>query len=343
MEAIWYGVITILLGTYMLLDGYDLGAGIAYIFYANNEEEKKKVAKSIHSVWDANEIWLLAFLVINYLVFPKYFTTLSDYFGGFFLLFFVFLLIKTLVFNLIYVFKDKPILKKMMGYLFGLLNLILVVFISLIFANILRGVFLSDKAQPLHFVSKHFSPFSDYVGLFDWFTILVSTLIFVGVMIHGLVWVILKNSGSYVRELKKIVQRLAFLELILIVVFLVSWYFLHPEIFDNYMTMPLLFIAPILAIFSLFGLMGVRTYQSNNKGFILSTNLIIFSWISVISAMFPRFFMSLNEQQLTAYNVGFDEPDRYYFKWWVFIIAIFLLGYSVIIHKYSKGKGENKH
>ena len=343
MEAIWYGVITILLGTYMLLDGYDLGAGITYIFYANNEEEKNKVEKSVRSVWDANEIWLLAFLIINYLVFPKYFTTLSEYFGGFFLLFFVFLLIKTLVFNLIYVFNEKPVLKRFMGYLFGLLNLVLVIFISLIFANILRGVFLSDNAQSLHFVSKHFSSFSDYVGLFDWFTVLVSILFFVGVMIHGLVWVILKNSGAYARTLKKIVQRLAFIELILVIVFLVSWYFLHPEIFDNYLTMPLLFIFPILAIISLFGLMGIRTYQGNYKGFILSTNLIIFSWISIVVAMFPRFIMSLNKQQLTAYNVGFDEPDRYYFKWWVFIIAVFLLGYSIIIHKYSKGKGEKKH
>ncbi len=342
MEAIWYGVITILLGTYMLLDGYDLGAGIAYLFYANNEEEKQKVAKSIHSIWDANEIWLLSFLVIDYLVFPKHFTILSDYFGGFFLLFFVFLLVKTLIFNLLYVFKDKPVLKKWLGYFFGLLNIILVVFISLIFANIIRGVFVSDKSQILHFVSKHFSPFSDYAGLFDWFTILLSTVIFVGVMIHGLVWVILKNSGAFNRKLKKIVQRLAFLELILIVVFLVAWQFLHPEIFDNYMTMPLLFVFPVLAFLSLFGLMGIRTYPGENKGFILSTNLIVFSWISVIVAMFPRFIMSLNDKQLTAYNVGFDEPDRYYFKWWVFIIAIFLLAYSVVIHKYSKGKGEKK-
>jgi cytochrome d ubiquinol oxidase subunit II len=337
MEAIWYGVITILLGTYVLLDGYDLGAGIAYILYANNDEEKEKVVKSIRSVWDANEIWLLAFLVINYVVFPKYFTIFSTHFGGFFLLFFIFLLIKTLFFNLLSVFKNKPILKNWTGYFFGLLNFVLAIFISLIFANILRGVFLYDKSQSLHFVSKHFSPFSDYVGLFDWFTVIVSVLTFVGIMIHGLVWVILKNSGAYTRKLKKIVQSLALLELILIIAFLISWYFLHPDIFDNYLTMPLLFIFPVLAFVSLFGLIGVRTYQGNNKGFILSTNLIIFSWISIVVAMFPRFIMSLNEQKLTAYNVDFDKPDRYYFEWWVFIIAIFLLVYSIIIHKYSKG------
>ncbi len=337
MEPIWYGILAVLIGTYVLLDGYDLGAGMVYLFVADNEEEKEKILASIRSVWDANEVWLLAFVGIVSVIFPVYSQTLFDNFGGYILLFFLFLLLKTIAFNLMTIFKDKPQIKNIFGYIFGFINMMLVVFISLIFANILRGIFVANKEVHIRFVSQHFSPFSDKVGLFDWFTILAATVIFVGIFIHGLGWIVLKNKGAFNRKLKKLIQRLSFFELILIGLFLVAWYFLHSEVFNNYWSYPFLFIFPVMAFISLFGLMGVRTYPGENKAFLLSTNLIIFSWLSVIAALYPRFILSLDQAELTAFNAGFDNPERFFIKWWILAIGILLLGYSIVVHKYMKG------
>ncbi len=338
MEAIWYIILTILIGTYILLDGYDLGAGTSYLFFADTDEEKEKTLKSIRSIWDANEVWLLAFVGIVFIVFPKYAKVLFNNFGGYIMLFFLFLLFKTIAFNLMVVFKNRPKLKNIFGYIFGFINMMLVVFISLIFANILRGIFVSKTESHIRFVSQYFSPFGQKPGLFDWFTILAGSMIFIGIMIHGLGWIILKNRGAFNRKLKKIIQRLSFIELILTVVFIVTWYFLHPDIFHNYWTLPFLFIFPVLVFISLFGLMGIRTYQRENKAFILSTNLIIFSWISIIISIYPRFILSLDQTELTAFNAGFDNPERFFIKWWILAVGLLLLGYSIIVHKYMKGE-----
>jgi len=338
MEVIWYGILSILMGTYVLLDGYDIGAGITYLLFTDTEEEKEKVLNSIRSIWDANEVWLIAFVGLASVYFPVYTDVLFYHFGGYILLFFLFLLLKVLVFNLILVFRDKPMVKKYLGYVFGFLNLMLLIFISLIFANILRGLFLENTGERIRFVGKLFSPFTDKPGFFDWFTLLTTAMIFIGILIHGLGWVVLKNKGAFNRKLKKIIQRLSFFELILIVLFLTAWYFIHPGVFGNYWTYPFLFVFPVLAISSLFGLWGIRSYPGENKAFILSTNLIIFSWISMMIAIYPNFIMPLGEAKLTAFNTGFDNPDRFFIEWWLLTIGILLLGYSVVVHKYMKGK-----
>ena len=338
MEAIWYGILSVLIGTYILLDGYDLGAGVVYLFFADSDDERQKVLKSIRSIWDANEVWLIAFVGLASVVFPVYSQALFDNFGGYILLFFLFLLLKTISFNLMLVYKNKSLIYRILGYIFGFINTMLVVFISLIFANILRGIFAADTGGHIRFVSKHFSPFSDKAGLFDWFTLLTGAVIFIGILIHGLGWVVLKNSGAFNRKLKKTIQRLAFLELILLLLFLISWYFLHPGIIGNYWSYPFLFVFPVLAFIALSGLIGIRTYPGENKAFILSTNLIIFSWISVMIAIYPNFIMSLDGTRLTAFNAGFDNPERFYIKWWILTIGILLLGYSIVIHKYIKGE-----
>ncbi len=43
METIWYIILIILIGTYVLLDGYDLGTGISYLFFAPRIKKKKKL------------------------------------------------------------------------------------------------------------------------------------------------------------------------------------------------------------------------------------------------------------------------------------------------------------
>ena len=341
METIWYVILAILIGTYVVLDGYDFGAGMAYLFFSDNDEERSKIANSIRSIWDANETWLIGFIGLLSIVFPTYFKILFADFGGYILLFILFLLLKTISFNLMIVFKDKKNTLHIAGLVFGFLNTMLIVFISIIFANILRGIFVGQTDPSVTFVSKNFSPFSDQVGLFDWFTILGASAIFVGIMLHGLGWIILKNTGAFNRKLKKRVQVWAFIELILLVVLLVALYFLHPDSLNNYLTYPFLFIFPIMSFISLFGLMGIRTYQGENKAFILTTNMIIFSWISAFIALYPKFIFSLNSKQLTIFTTEFDNPERFYVKWWILGIGLILLIYSILVHKYSKGEQRN--
>jgi len=338
MEVFWYILLFVLLGTYILLDGYDLGTGVVYLFFADSIEEKKKTIKSIRSVWDANEVWIFSFIFILYIVFPKFSLNIFNVFGGYILLFILFMLLKTIAFNLMLTFENKKY-KDLFGFLFGFFSMMMIVFISVILSNIIRGIY-PDNEKELLFISQSFSPFTENTGILDWFTILSSALIFIAVLIHGLVWVILKNKGIYNKKLKLRVQALATLLIILSIAFSVSWYYLHPTIYNNYFKIPVLFIFPTMYLFSLSGLIGIRTYQGENKGFILSTNMIIFGLISVFIAAYPNLSLSLSDEKMTIFNTEFYNPKKFYLQGWVIGLALVFLIYSILIHKYNKGKIE---
>jgi cytochrome d ubiquinol oxidase subunit II len=74
-----------LLAAYLLLDGFDLGAGIISLF-TKSEDNRRKALYAIWPVWNANEVWILAAFVLLFAAFPLVFTTLlSSLYAGFFL------------------------------------------------------------------------------------------------------------------------------------------------------------------------------------------------------------------------------------------------------------------
>ena len=55
LQFTWFSIIGIALALYAILDGFDLGAGILYIF-SGSEEERMTIRNSIGPVWDGNEV-----------------------------------------------------------------------------------------------------------------------------------------------------------------------------------------------------------------------------------------------------------------------------------------------
>src|SRR2546425_12178161 len=60
MGTLWFCLVALMIAIYVLLDGFDLGAGAIHLFVAKTDEERRQVLASIGPVWDGNEVWLLA-------------------------------------------------------------------------------------------------------------------------------------------------------------------------------------------------------------------------------------------------------------------------------------------
>jgi len=60
MGTLWFWIVVFMLTAYVILDGFDLGVGIIYLFVARTEPERAQALRSIGPVWDGNEVWLLA-------------------------------------------------------------------------------------------------------------------------------------------------------------------------------------------------------------------------------------------------------------------------------------------
>jgi len=60
MASLWFWIVAVMITTYVVLDGFDLGAGAIYLFAAKTNDERRRVLRAIGPVWDGNEVWLLA-------------------------------------------------------------------------------------------------------------------------------------------------------------------------------------------------------------------------------------------------------------------------------------------
>ncbi len=71
-----------MIATYVVLDGFDLGAGAIYLIAAKTNDERRRVLRAIGPVWDGNETWLIAAGGTLYFAFPRLY---ASSFSGFYL------------------------------------------------------------------------------------------------------------------------------------------------------------------------------------------------------------------------------------------------------------------
>src|SRR5512142_3417689 len=82
MELLWFILVALMLVAYVVMDGFDIGAGIVHLFVAHTNRERQMVLRAIGPVWDGNEVWLLAAGGTLYFAFPLLY---ASSFSGFYL------------------------------------------------------------------------------------------------------------------------------------------------------------------------------------------------------------------------------------------------------------------
>src|SRR5579863_2920760 len=82
MQTLWFILVAAMLSMYVLLDGFDLGAGVIHLFAARTDEERRLILSAIGPVWDGNEVWLIAAGGTLFFTFPVLY---AASFSGFYL------------------------------------------------------------------------------------------------------------------------------------------------------------------------------------------------------------------------------------------------------------------
>src|ERR1700744_5913642 len=82
MASAWYLIVALMVVAYVVLDGFDLGAGAIHLIVGKTDAERASVIRAIGPVWDGNEVWLLAARGTLYFAFPLLY---ASSFQGFYL------------------------------------------------------------------------------------------------------------------------------------------------------------------------------------------------------------------------------------------------------------------
>lgn len=352
MELFWYIVLVVMLAVYVILDGYDFGAGIVHLFFAKKEDDKKAIIKAIGPFWDANEVWLIAAGGLLFFAFP---TLYASSFSGFYLpliMILWFLIFRAIGLELRGQIKNK-IWEAIWDKAFGLASLFLALFFGVALGNVVRGVNLGNvvdgaSTQEAHYFflplwNPEFSPQSEQLGVIDWFTLLLGVIAVVSLTIHGANWIIFKTNSTINEKLKNIVFKLSFVLLALVILSLTIWHIIEPKPFHNFIKYPLLWILPLITFIGLFGLFRVKKYQKHGTGFLFSSLFLLGGLASTVASIFPKVLPSTNSinPDLTIYNVAAHEYGLSVGLYW-FLIAAPLVGvYFFIQYKVFSGKTDN--
>ncbi|PKV50548.1 cytochrome bd-I ubiquinol oxidase subunit 2 apoprotein [Aquimarina sp. MAR_2010_214] len=349
MELFWYIVLVTMLAVYVILDGYDFGAGIIHLFFAKSEKDKKAITNAIGPFWDANEVWLIAVGGVLFFAFP---TLYASSFSGFYLP--LIMILWLLIFRAIGLELRGQIHNKIWESIwdkaFGISSLLLALFFGVALGNIVRGVNLGNVVKGVSTQEAHYfflplwnptlSPQAEELGVIDWFTLLLGVIGVIVLTIHGANWIIFKTNSNINEKLKKVVFNLNFVLVALVVTSLFVWHIIEPQPFHNFFDMPWLWFFPLLALVGLLGLFKVRTFKKDGFGFLFSSLFLFGGLMSTVASIYPKVLPSTNSvnPSLTIHNVAADAYGLGVGVIWFIIAAILVTVYMIIQYRVFKGK-----
>ncbi len=145
MGTLWFWIVAVMLVAYVVLDGFDIGVGIVYLFVARTEEERQQAMRSIGPFWDGNEVWLLAAGGTLFFAFPLLY---ASAFSGFYLplMIVLWLLILRALSIELRGHSAEPLWRTFFDALFTFSSSLLAIFYGAALANVVRGVPIGPDA-----------------------------------------------------------------------------------------------------------------------------------------------------------------------------------------------------
>src|ERR1035438_4229862 len=169
METLWFCLVALLIVAYVVLDGFDLGAGAIHLLVAKTNDERKAVLESIAPFFDGNEVWLLAAGGTLYFAFPVLY---ASSFQGFYLplMIVLWLLILRGLSLEMRSHVDVDLWKHFADAVFALSSSLLAIFFGAALGNVIRGVPLNADGYFFLPLWTNFTPQHD-AGILDWYTV----------------------------------------------------------------------------------------------------------------------------------------------------------------------------
>jgi cytochrome d ubiquinol oxidase subunit II len=337
MATLWFCIIAVMLAAYVVLDGFDIGAGIIHLFAARTDNDRRKILRSIGPVWDGNEVWLLAAGGTLYFAFPQLY---ASSFSGFYLpLMIVLWLLMLRAISLEFrSHLGETVWKQFLDAVFAFSSILLAIFYGAALGNVVRGVPLGADHYfflPL-FTNWRVGP---NPGILDWYTIMSGVLALVALAAHGAHYVALKTDGDLNARCRKIASILSPTVLALTLLSLFATLAIRPELLANYRLAPLGYIIP-LGVFLSVAAMIAYGRRNNDKGaFLASSAYIVFMLVGAAFSLYPVILPATNPSlSLTIDNsVTSQYAMKVALAWWSFgtVIAV---GYFVFIYRMFRGK-----
>jgi cytochrome bd ubiquinol oxidase subunit II len=338
VETAWFIFVALMIAVYVLLDGFDLGAGAIHPFAARDEMERRTIIRAIGPVWDGNEVWLIAAGGTLFFAFPVLY---ASSFSGFYLPLIIvlwLLMIRGLSIELRGHVHD-PLWASFWDAMFFLGSTLLAVFYGAALGNVVRGVPLNESGYFFQPLWTDFSPFSKTPGILDWYTVLIGLLALTTLVVHGSNFVAVKTDGELNARSRRISRLFAYATAALTLLATPATFWISPELLRSFNERPYGYVLPLVAIAGLIGVVLFNFRDNERAAFLSSGAYIIGMLTSTVFALYPNVLPAVDPaNSLTIHNASASQYGMTVGLVWWSIGMVLAVIYFIVIYRLFRGK-----
>ncbi|GHP01007.1 cytochrome oxidase d subunit II [Reticulibacter mediterranei] len=341
MPTLWFILVAFMLTMYVVLDGFDLGAGAINLFAARSDKERRLILRAIGPVWDGNEVWLIAAGGTLFFSFPLLY---ASSFSGFYLPLMIVLWLLMLRGIAIELRSriPSPIWCSFWDAVFFLGSSLLSVFLGAALGNVIRGVPLAkDATFFLPLWTDFLNPRSPTPGILDWYTVLVGLMAVSTLVLHGANYIAVKTLDALHDQAQQIARWAWVATVLLSILATLATFFIQPLVYASFTQRPWGVIFPLLALAGLVGSF-VFHQRGNDLWALFSSGAFIVGMLaSAAFSLYPNVLPAINPaNSLTVINASASEYGQTVgLVWWIIGIVLasiyFIFTYRIFWGKVS--------
>lgn len=306
LALVWFFLIAGLWTAYLVLEGFDFGVGMLMSLLprgdaAHREKERRVLVNSIGPVWDGNEVWLITAGAATFAVFPEWYATL---FSGFYLPLLA-ILVALIVRGVAFEYRGKiadAVWARRCDIAIQVGSWVPAILWGVTFANLVRGVELSDTYQYVGGFWALLNPFALVGGL--------TTLVLF--LLHGAVFVALKTDG----EIRARARRFAGVLAVVALVVAGGWAVWAQVAFSPAWT----WVVVAVAALALVGVLVTNRAGREGYAFTLSAVTIVAAVVLIFGSMFPDVMPGLDGGTSLSIAAAASTPYTLTVVTWVAVV-----------------------
>ena len=338
MIEVWYAILSFMLVMFVVLEGFDIGAGLLQSVVGKTEQERRTVIAAIGPLWSWHEVWLVGFGGTLMLAFPK---ILAVSFAGFYLAFF--LLLWSLILRGVSIEVSghitDPMWRAAWHFVFVASNLLLAILIGAALGNVVRGVPLDASGQFALAFFTNFSPYGN-VGILDWYTVSVAVFILAAFAAHGANGLVRRTEGAVRDRSLRIAGLLWKIVLGLLLVVTIETWLVRPGLYSGMPGQPFCWLGLLGVVGGIIAVFSGQRGNHETLALIGSSAFIAGLMIAGAASVFPVMLHSTlsPEDSLSAYQMAASAYGLTVGLVWWPVAFIFAIGYFLFIYRHYRGK-----
>ncbi|MEO6038916.1 MAG: cytochrome d ubiquinol oxidase subunit II [Saprospiraceae bacterium] len=299
LPTCWFLVVGAVFTGYVILDGFDLGAGALHLFF-RKEASRRIALNAIGPVWDGNEVWLVIGGGTLFAGFPEVYATVFSAFYAPFMLFLVALIFRGISIE----FRSKEAMRWWrltwdIGY--SVSSIVIAGLLGLILGNLIQGIAVGPNFVFAGHTRDFFNPYALLTAL---------TVIALFAM-HGAIYLTMKTENRLHTKLMLLVRDTSRFFVICFVTLTMATLIYIPEMADKFRRYPALFAVPAVSMLSTINIRRLAEKGRYFSAFLSSGATSALLLVMVALGLYPTMVPSTlgTQYDLTIHNSASTDPS----------------------------------